>query len=469
MAKSMFVIRNKGHALPSAFITAALKEFPTAFGYASPQKDTSIHIDYVPADEYDMGAALAEVEKEYHHDTVYYNFVQANEDEINFESMQPFPLVTKDEKNQLCVMLEGEFPKYHGKNEDGEAFTPEWHCCDKFLVPLIEEYWALAGEDLDLFMSMIQKKPAQDKITAELGPRATILFIPAKGEGKATTNNSEGAVRPWGFTSRTITYAAQDNEKPAKTLTMKERAQQKQGTTPPPDTGKPIEPAEVFGELVKKNDLFFMNGKVLMVKPRPGASWKEARTWWNTHSSMPKPLDKDGEVDPKGVYAGFPADKLNANSPLTELVVKAKGGKRATSEQGPAEPDKKQGEQPDKGTPPVPLLIPADQKNAYLSQKKAGKYPTTDIAHLKASLAENPLASAQLGENAADLLMLSPEALNRLPGNIRTCLLHEWRCQILELEAAPIKDKPVDKPGEQPDTGKPLTMKQRAELKSKAA
>lgn len=187
----------------------------------------------------------------------------------------------------------------------------------------------------------------------------------------------------------------------------------------------------------------------------------------------------DRPKDPKTAYAGFPADKLRANSPLMDLRAKLMGEekpkpKTADSEQGPAKPPENGKREELKMT----LLIPKNQKEKYLEWKNKGAFPTTDIATLQASLKEYPAASVQLGENITDIMMYSNEALARLVhdvGNQLTIsLLHQMRCEALGITAEDTPDevpepqkeeKAPEKKETAPVAGKKLTMKDIAAMK----
>ncbi len=60
--------------------------------------------------------------------------------------------------------------------------------------------------------------------------------------------------------------------------------------------------------------IFYKNNGEDWVKPPASSSWKEAKTWWITHSILTRPSD------PKSLYMGFPVSKLRLGSPLRNTV-----------------------------------------------------------------------------------------------------------------------------------------------------
>ena len=237
-----------------------------------------------------------------------------------------------------------------------------------------------------------------------------------------------------------------------------------------PPGGSPIKPEEQYAVLLKQ-DRFSLNQGKLWIKPPKGSDFKAAKIFWNTHCSVPRVEDNTG----KAVYAGFAFDSLRPNSPLRELKAKLMGEqqpKEAESVQGPAKPEKELVEQVSPAQ--MTLLIPADQKAAYINLKKSGKFPATDLDTLKKTLAENPSASLQLGEDGLDeVLMMAPEGYNRLPGHVKTLLMHEMRCRVLGLHKISETDKHILAKQEltaSPNAAKPkLSMKEMALARSTKA
>lgn len=471
--KDLIVIREPNSSLPEDFRKKLLADYPTAFGYASPQGDSHIDNDPFAGDDVDLEDALSKIESSYKKDRVFYHFVEADIlTEINLESLQPFNVIKDDEnRTLLSVMLSGEFPAYNDKNEDGETFTPQYHCVNEYIKLLVDELYELSGKDISKTMEMLLKKVSKDKLEALLGDSATILLIPHKGTATSISNEkNSGQVANGVFATNHLGFAA---EKPKPT--MKEiaaaKAEKKEDAAPTPG-GTKIKPEELYAPLLRDNR-FVLLSSILHVRPPPNANWKEVRTFWNTHSMMDRPKD------PKTAYAGFPADKLRANSPLMDLRAKLMGEekpkpKTADSEQGPAKPPENGKREELKMT----LLIPKNQKEKYLEWKNKGAFPTTDIATLQASLKEYPAASVQLGENITDIMMYSNEALARLVhdvGNQLTIsLLHQMRCEALGITAEDTPDevpepqkeeKAPEKKETAPVAGKKLTMKDIAAMK----
>jgi hypothetical protein len=308
---------------------------------------------------------------------------------------------------------------------------------------MLQELWGLAGGKIERLMELLAKKEQEDKIMdkAHVGPRAALFFIPCTGNAKMyATTTVKTLVRPDVlYMTRQLGLSVEEAASPtAKRRGMVQVASTTPITQPPKkeEEEKEHPPGgtedKEYSELLK-NRAFVLSSGQLWVKPLPG-DMKVAKNWWTLN--LPLPIPKDARL----LYAGRPASELVATAPLRKVMEQVLKPKRAESEQGPAEPPEKIKEEPKKETP-MTLFIPEDQRKMYKGMKEAGKFTTASVDELEASLADYPSASVQLGVPFQDLVMYSPDSINRLPGHIKTCILHEIRCQLLGLEAKPAEGK----------------------------
>lgn len=478
--KTTLVVREPNHQLPEAFRKALLDGHHTAIGYASPQKDQEVHSDVYASVEYELPTALSEIEKSYQSERVFYYAVEGNDDELNLDSLQPFAAITngkegEEKKVLLSVIMAGKFPSYEDQNEDGESYTPEYHCFSTFIKATIDELWELANGDIGLLMTFLEKKPTRDKINAVLGDDACIMMIPYKG--KATSFNKghpKSGTFKGGFTTDLLGYEepkeaekkVEEKKEPPKKLSMAEQiAAKKAGGTAkkdPPAGGSPIKPEETFATVLK-NPLFYLNGGKLWARPPRGSNWKEARQWWNNSCKLQRPQEVDK------VYVGFPADELKVNSPLYAVYNKLMQGEEAKPVPKEAEHEQAPKEAPitkDPVAKGITLLLPGDKKQKFLQMKKDGKIKMGTEADFKAAMDEYPFLSAQLGENFSDMQRYSIETKLRLAhdlgGHYSLLLAHENTCRSLGLNEAEVVEpekKPEEKPQEETQPSVPTVKK----------
>lgn len=472
--KSLLVVRKAGQQMPEAFRQKLIEQHPTGLGYASFQ-DTHVDNEIWDGTSADLADALNTVEKSYVDDEVVFWAVEANIDtEINVESCQPFNLITqakkegeKEDKVLLACFLEGEFPKYDGMNAEGEIFTPEYHCVNSFIKPAIDELYDVVGNNVEMLMRALEKPAQKAKFEAILGPRATILFVPHTGETKAITNAKEKAF-PWGWVSRDIGYTESQAAPPVTARKGMRSASGEQPVVGPekketPPGGTPTNPEELYAPVLKADKHFFLNGSELWAKPdsKDGSGIQGHKGYWRTHSTLPIP------EDPRSLYKGFPASALRPNSPLFKLVAELTAPKRAESEQGPAEhPGTQTKESPKQADKPT-LLVSKEKKEKWVRMRDEARLTTSTVDQLKEHLSEYPLFSIQLGEDSAELLMLSPLSLIRLAhadAHMAGLLLHEFRCQAMDLKAEkpPVKEGEVVQPPAQAQPAAKRGMKEAA-------
>lgn len=463
--KSVIAIREPKQQLSDEVRKALLDQHPTGFGYAVPHGGNTVLYECYAGDSTNLAETLALVEETHKDDRVYYHFVHAEENEINWDSLQPFVMLDdgvdgEDSKNLLVLMVEGELPNYEGKNGkdeagDDETFTPEYYFASTFIAPMIQELWDLANKDISRLMELISKKSQEDKIMAELGPRAAVFFIPCTGSAKAyATPTVKSFVKPDViYMTRTLGLSTEAAAAPAPT--KRKGMVQVASTTPITSPKKEEElpeggtPDKDYTELLKNRAFVLANGD-LWAKPLPG-DMKVAKHWWTLN--LPLPIPKDARL----LYAGRPASELTPNAPLRKMMENVLKPKKAVSEQGPAEPPERIVEEPKKETP-MTLFIPTDQKVAFKSLKDAGRFVCSSVEELEATMADYPTASVQLGVPFAELLMYSTDSFNRLNGHIKTAIFNETRCQLLGLEAKPSADGKVVQPiaaGANPNAAKP--------------
>lgn len=466
------VIREPEKTIAEEYRKLLLEAHPTAFGYAAATGE-QVENGIFDGTEYDLSKALSEVEENYPKARVCYSFVNANDQVLDEDSLQPFNAITtgegKDATTQLSVMVEGEFPDYEDKDEN---YSTEYHVMKDGIAPLIKELQDIQPDAAKICEAL--DKPSQEpKITKLMGGRANILFIPAKGKLVAKTKNKEQGSYDWGFTTRRLGYtgtqveAKKEDSKSDKPLTMAERKAQRAAAaaaeTHPPG-GSVVPPEELYAGPLK-NEMFYLRNGELWAKPQKGTKLQGAKTYWNTHSTLPRVAETDGTDWIKKLYEGFPASKLRPNSPIYELMNRlmgeAKKPKTAASEQGPEKPVKEKEQEPEKLTP-MTLLLTADDKKKYLDLKEKGKIVKTTVAQINKDLADNAVASKQLAETYEDLSMISLESFSLLPDHLKCVLFSEVRSNGVDLSEpeAPAEEEVVE-----PEK-KPLTMAERKALRA---
>lgn len=451
MRSSLIVVREPKQQMPEAFRKKVLETYSTAFGFASPQANDHVDWRVFTNDEDDLTHNLAEIERVYKDERVFYHFTQADEESgLTFESCQPFELLTNEKEGDelkvlMVAMLEGEFDiKWQGLERDG--FTAEFFLSNHFLSSKIAELYELSDKSLPRLNQLLEKQVTKDDIAKNLGPKASILLIPANGAATAYANNKDTGKWSWGFASNPLGFPsdapAAEAPAPKKGYTKLGDIARAAATTAAstPAGGSVIKPEELYAPVLKNPTFSISKGKLWCLPPK-GSNWKQAKTWWNTHCTLVRP------DDPNLVYSGFDFDNLRAGSTLRELKARLAGEeqkpKEAEHEQGPAKP----GTEPLKEKEPseMSLLIPTAQKAKYSELKLM----VVDRDTLKKRNEDYPRASEQLGEDNLDkLLSYAPEGYIRLVHDtprLAICLLHEFRCQLLGLydTKAPAKEAPV--------------------------
>jgi len=159
MRRELLIIREPGEQIPEEFKTKALAEHPTALGYASPQEGSRIDWGLFTGDEDDLVAAINQLETAYKDDRIFYHLTGADEGEINYESLQPFELMSSgkdDEKTTLMVaMTEGIFEKYDDA-EDKEN-TNDLRLVQQYLQPKIDALADVLDSDIERMLSNLAK------------------------------------------------------------------------------------------------------------------------------------------------------------------------------------------------------------------------------------------------------------------------------------------------------------------------
>lgn len=461
MARTLYAVREPKMVLSAEFVTKALELHPIAIGFASSQGD-EVQCKVIPGDELDLKDALRALEEAYKDHRVHYHFIGGNPEEA-FKSLQPFKLLTNGEEGDqevvtLAAMIDAELPQFSSEQvEEGE--TNELRFVHSFLIPKIMELWDLAGGNDDQvdaptamkqLLTFLERKPFKEAIMPYLAPRGTVVLItPEKAIPFA--DNDAAVEWTWGMSTKSIgltsdkapavsavpakptmrqlaALAAKPKAEDTPAVVQPDKKKEFVPAKPAPDTGSPITPEEQFAKALKHAH-FKLNGKTLMCIP-PKESWKADKTWWNRNSTLDIPSD------PKVFYMGFPFDKLKPDAPLRAAYNKLMNiePKTAESEQGPAVPARTEPE-PKQESAKMTLHIPANQREAFIGLKKAGRLTRVDDAALIATLAEYPSATLQLGENGMDdILHMDPFAYLRLSQHTLACLFHELRCDKLGLK-----------------------------------
>jgi len=325
-------------------------------------------------------------------------------------------------------------------------------------------------------------------MTDHIAPRGTVILIPCKGQAISFAENTLQGQWKWGFATKTLGFMPETKvEAPAtedKPLTMKEkaalRAKAIQGTATPAkevEEKKPKTPEEEFAPVLKDPRFYISNGRLRVKLPRT-QSFKEGKTFWNSHCKLDTPKKSDGTVDAAVLYQGWDFEKdTQPNSFLWGTKSKLMGDpkpKEAEHEQGPAVPTEPV---PTEKKPEVEMTmhIPAKQKERYLELMKAGVFSKpVSLEKLKADSEATPAPSLQLGEKGFEtFLYMSRNAKLKLGSEVGThtvlCLLEEACCRLLGLYGQKPAQEAVAT-GTNPNVDKPaLTMKEKAALRAKAA
>lgn len=476
MRQQCLMIREPGKLIPEGYKKKFLETYNFGLGYASPQGGKLIDFELFPSDETSLEEALTKFEEAYKDDRIVWWGAKADEGELNFNSFQPFELLsTGENENKVVLMsafLEGEFPDFdqpmEEEGEDGAATTAEFRFVQYFLAPLVDELNEMANGDVSLVMSYLDKKVQMDKIKAKLGPRATVLIVPCKGSVKAFAQNNDGGSYSWGFVTRSLGYkeeaAATNVTAPAASSKKPNIRDQAKGPSHKTDTSPP---EVVYAAILKSSNFRLVNGE-LYVNVAKGSDWKTTRTWWNNHIAADRPEDT------KLVYFGRPATDLKPNSSLREFMVKNLGGAKAESVQGPADPPKDANKEPPKEVLGMTLHLAKNHKENWLKLKQNGKLKKIDDAKLKSLVSDYPMFSVQLGEQFSDILDMTPEAYARIINDVGAhagvILLHEMRCRIKGIATPGVQEpekKVVEPPKEVPATA-PATSGKKPSLREQA-
>lgn len=484
--KSVLVVREPNQQLHPSFKQKLLDNYSTALGYASPQDEDHVDWQIFDGGEVDLAEALEEVEKTYATDRVFYHLVHAPDGGINLDSCQPFPLLQGKQKNReedaptlLVAMLTGEFPLFSELDEENQGFSPEFFFMDRFLQGLVNELWELASEDMKMLLTYLEKKAQQDKIKANLGPKANVLLIPyLNGKAIAFAEENKDAGRwQWGFSTNSLGVPAEKTEekteqKPKSKLTLKkagtpakEETKEEEEEKHPPG-GTEVSAEEKYAPCLKDiGKRFLVKDGALWVRPPVGQSWKETRNWYGQHYLGERP-GKGAKEEAQIAYAGFPFEKLKPESSIRDLFSKLMGQEKPPK---PKEADTEQADPPQKEAPPkeapkeFTLFIPKEQKEEFLKLDKEGLLDTVDEAFLKDIVAKYPPASAQLGEKDFNrILMLSPAGLARIGHrkvHMLICLANEMRCRLLGLYEDKKEEKAKETVPEAPAAKPKLTLK----------
>jgi hypothetical protein len=402
------------------------------------------------------------------------------------EVLQPFNLVVTGEKDKqgddipvLCVFIEGELNEKYSKTSDaGETiYTPAYNFLTDFLKPLVNELAEMADNKLDLILAYLEKSVQKNKISAELGPAATILFVPSEGQAVAVSNRKETPFS-WGWSSNALGYSETKVEEkvvgdpPAsKPLSLAEKLALKRGTASAPAAAKPEEKKideseKKIADKLSKGPHFGLKGSVLWCVPK-GMNLKEMKNWWTANSVLPVPKDKEGRPDPKMMAAGFDPTHIRPASPLAGLLANARKPKTAVSEQAPIPPEHKEAKdaedaekQPKKAE--MTMLLSAEKRQAYVANSKKGEYPSWTEEQIKDTL-QYPLLSLQIGEAFHDLLYKDAMAYLKMDKHALALFAHELRVRHLGIASEEVKP-PEAKPAPVEEK-KPMTLAEKLAAK----
>lgn len=500
MRNEVVACKYPNHLISDIWLNKVLETHKTCVGFALAKDGIILHNNFDPA-EVPLLEAIKKTQEKFKTEHVFFQFARADdpEKEYDLDSFQPFPILKKGDDTILAVMLEGDFPTYakEGKN------TPAYHFFKDYLEPKVIEMYGDLG-NLDKLCMRMDGGPFRNDLKPHFEPRGYMLVLPSRGKSFAVSNNKLGGAYTWGLTSQSLGIPSDlhdvkvpevktvDVVATSKPLSFKERkareaiakASSAAASGPEPVTKEvvPISPppAEKKEPVVPKETTPFheVNG-VLWIKPPIGSSFKEAKNFWNRHTSMPRPNTEN----PRALYAGFPVTELAADSPFFKFLAEkdrpqnaATSAFKAAHEQ--AEVKKAIQAKAKAEADEIPGLLTMNEKKEVIEDKKNDKLWGKTPEELDAFIKKTEMFSTQTQIPFEDLLHSGMAFLMRRNKRQLILICHEMRLRLIhELRSKgtgeTVVDKKEDKQPELPLTAdkKPMSFKDRkkAEAAAKAA
>jgi hypothetical protein len=500
MRSGLIVTKRPGKIIKENFLLEAVTTHPSAVGFAVAKDGIVVHDVFDPREK-DLLDAVQKTMEKYKDSTVYFHFMKADEDEIEVpEDLQPYAILKKGDQTQLAVMLEGDFPAYVK-----DSLSPETNMVNEYIRKKIESIYKDSGNNLNTTLTKLGSDVVRADFKPQLMPRGVVLYIPAKGQSFAMTENKLGGAWTWGFASKNlgivtdivpetvkepVAKAPVQMEKTAKPLTFKEKAALALEQAGGPGVAAPtpeVKPEEKKDDVktmppgpsnnpppdTKTEDVFFYNEEgVLSCKPRTGCTWDEAKAFWKRNCSLSQPANQ------AEVYSGFPAANLRPNSPLFDRMKK---------EQMPTqiqEAMKKAAEQKTlkakAGSDEVPGILTGEEKKVWVEIKKNTNLWNKKPEDLMAMVKTTALLTEQVQIPFEELLYSSPGGWLRLGKRDMILLAHQFRMEVIKLReqlasprTAKIEEAHQGESGAIPplkeeasQSNKQLTFKEKAALKA---
>lgn len=428
------------------YLLEAVTTHSQAMGYALAKGGKILHETF-PADEIDLLAKVQEVQEKYKEEQVYFHLTSAEENEFNFNSLQPIPLIEKGNEVLLAAMAEGEFMAYAKPGED----TPESLMIKEYLQEKVRKIFLDCGQNIDKTRIELEKPGFRADLKPLLLPRGVILMIPNKGKAFAYSDNKLFGEYEWGFASRTLGIAPPTKDtfkEPVKTdvkaavlaakpLTLREKQEQKKALekAAADAAGAPIPvtpPVEPKKEETKEPDKKPVAAETYAIgKNEEGVDWcypdktwgyNQCKQWWNRNSSLKQPKDEL-------LYEGFPAASLKAGSPMKAFYDK----QQTATAVGLAM--KKAQEQPAKATAAVdevPSMMTADEKKELVLLKKNANYWGKKPEEIVNSVDATAMFSEQGQVPFEDMVTASIHWFTRLNKRQLILVAHEFRMKLMQ-------------------------------------
>ncbi len=194
--------KEPGHVVPSALLSALVKQKPTSFGFAvqctaDDGKTPELSIIREEADPKTLMEKLEMFQENAKDFRALICF--GGPDKFNPEDILPLVLNDGDDKPFMALGLEGDFPKF---SEPSSGRTDEFNLASKIIIPSLLEICEMTEGDLSKIVASLGRESFNNNFLAQLGHRGILSILPLEGEFINFGKNELGEVYDWGFTSQ---------------------------------------------------------------------------------------------------------------------------------------------------------------------------------------------------------------------------------------------------------------------------